>query len=61
MMKVYNCPQCGLATVTLNEGYCDICCNENQIYLNRFTEQFNEWNKLTPEEQDILIYNQVIK
>lgn len=48
---VYGCPQCGLETFTLHEGYCKSCCDENQRQLDEHNAGFDRWSRMTDAER----------
>ena len=37
------CPQCGLETEQLHEGYCEECCRQNQEALDRHNAEYDHW------------------
>jgi predicted amidophosphoribosyltransferase len=47
----FDCPQCGLPTPTLNEGYCENCREDNQRRLDGHNAQTDWWQSLSPAER----------
>lgn len=53
--RVMICPQCGIETPELHEGYCLNCCVQNQTALNAHIIQFDQWQNMTGREKDLQI------
>lgn len=49
------CPQCGLQTPTLDEGYCEACCEDNQRALDLHNAEVDRWMDLSPAEREMAI------
>lgn len=47
-----DCPQCGEQTSELYEGYCEECCAENQLQLDRHICEYDHWNRLDSERRE---------
>lgn len=54
---MFDCPQCGYETETLNEGCCEVCREQNQRALDLHNAQFDWWQSLTDEQRDAQIKN----
>ena len=48
---MFDCPQCGEPTETLNEGYCEECRENNQRALDAHNARFDWWQGLTDAER----------
>ncbi|MCW8988353.1 MAG: hypothetical protein OQK75_11870 [Gammaproteobacteria bacterium] len=51
-MEELYCPQCGERTEQLHEGYCEECCNENQVALDKHNAEYDHWNRLDSERRE---------
>lgn len=49
---LFACPQCGLDTPTLSEGYCEECRTENQRALDSHNAQYDQWQSMNDAERD---------
>lgn len=47
-----HCPQCGDPTKELHEGYCEECCQQNQIELDKHNAEYDHWNRMDDERRE---------
>lgn len=52
---MFDCPQCGFETETLNEGYCEECRGINQKALDDHDFQLKRWESLSDNERKSLV------
>jgi len=50
-MDLFDCPQCGVQTQDLYEGYCRECCDANQAALDKHNAQYGWWMSLTDAQR----------
>ncbi len=55
VITVYDCPQCGEQTMTLFEGYCCTCRDQNQAALDAHNLAYDQWERMTAEQRDAAI------
>jgi ribosomal protein L37E len=46
------CPQCGEDTDELHEGYCEVCCYNNQQALDDHNYSYRMWQELSRQERE---------
>ena len=51
----FACPQCGDPVPELYEGYCELCCRENQTALDRHIAEYEIWHGMTISERDAAV------
>lgn len=51
MATLYDCPQCGNETETLNEGCCEDCRKDNQKNLDNHNLSFDRWESLSDSQR----------
>jgi hypothetical protein len=49
---IYDFPQCGEETETLDEGYCPECCYQRQKELDEHNARYTWWNSLTDRQRN---------
>lgn len=47
-----NCPQCGGITLTLHEGVCEECRQDNQSRIDVHFQEFERWRKMTNRQRE---------
>ena len=47
-----NCPQCGDSVDRLHEGYCESCCNQNQMELDKHNAEYDHWSRMDNERRE---------
>jgi len=52
VMRDLHCPQCGEPMEELHEGYCEECCRQNQMELDRHNAEYDHWNRQDAERRD---------
>ncbi len=48
----FSCSQCGEIAISLHEGYCEKCCNQNQTELNEYNFQYDRWTSLDDDKRN---------
>lgn len=52
LLCVLYCPQCGGPTEELHEGYCEECCQQNQMELDYFNTEYEYWNRMSNVQRE---------
>ena len=53
------CTQCGEDTEELYEGFCEDCCNHNQVELDFHNASFDRWESLDSNQREAEIKHAV--
>ena len=51
MPDTYDCPQCGMETQELVEGYCEYCWAANKAELDTHNRDYDRWQGLTDQQR----------